>query len=60
MQSWRVSDPILGVRNKNCVLINDRVSAFVRSEEGTETQRRLWSELSEKLEKIQPGVMSRI
>jgi len=37
-----------------------RVSAFVRSEEGAETQQRLWKELSLKLEKIQPGVMSNV
>ncbi|CZR66841.1 related to enoyl-CoA hydratase/isomerase [Phialocephala subalpina] len=34
-----------------------RYSGFVLSEEGMETQKRLWSELSEKLERIQPGIM---
>lgn len=38
----------------------DRASAFVRSEEGMETQKRLWKELEAKLEKIQPGVMCKI
>lgn len=37
-----------------------RVSAFVRSEEGAEVQKRIWAELSVKLEKIQPGIMSNI
>jgi hypothetical protein len=37
-----------------------RVSEFVSSEEGTETQQRLWKELSLKLEKIHPGVMSNV
>jgi retinol dehydrogenase-12 len=37
-----------------------RVSSFVTSEEGVETQKRLWRELSEKLEKIQPGMMGNI
>jgi hypothetical protein len=38
----------------------NRVSPFVTSEEGVETQKRLWVELSEILEKIQPGVMGNI
>jgi retinol dehydrogenase 12 len=37
-----------------------RVSPFVTSEEGTETQKRVWAELSEILEKIQPGIMANI
>ena len=32
------------------------LSAFVKSEEGAETGRRVWSELKDILEKIQPGV----
>ncbi|KAH7348363.1 putative short-chain dehydrogenase/reductase family protein [Rhexocercosporidium sp. MPI-PUGE-AT-0058] len=36
------------------------VSVFVRSDEGLETQKRIWAELSAKLEEIQPGVMSDI
>jgi hypothetical protein len=38
----------------------DRVSPFVTSEEGVETQKRLWAELSEILEKIQPGAVGNI
>jgi hypothetical protein len=38
----------------------NRVSPFVTSEEGVETQKRLWAELSEILEKIQPGVMGNV
>jgi retinol dehydrogenase-12 len=46
---------------KGQVLIKfDRVSDFVTSKEGEETQKKLWTELSEKLEKIQPGIMSAI
>lgn len=37
-----------------------RYSDFVLSEEGMQTQKRLWSELSEKLDKIQPGIMQNI
>ncbi|KAL8672595.1 MAG: hypothetical protein Q9168_002938 [Polycauliona sp. 1 TL-2023] len=33
------------------------MSPFVNSPEGEETQRRLWEELVEKLERIHPGVM---
>jgi hypothetical protein len=38
----------------------DRVSEFVRSQEGAETQKRLWNELSVILERIQPDIMSNI
>lgn len=37
-----------------------QVSEFVRSQEGAETQKRLWKELSTKLEKIKPGIMSNV
>jgi hypothetical protein len=37
-----------------------RPSTFVRSEEGAKTQKRVWSELNAKLEKIQPGILSNI
>jgi hypothetical protein len=47
--------------SKNKALIEfGRVSDFVTSKEGVETQKKLWIELSEKLEKIQPGIMSAI
>ncbi|KAG0649949.1 Aspercryptin biosynthesis cluster D [Hyphodiscus hymeniophilus] len=32
------------------------VSPFVDSDEGAETQRKVWGELKEKLERIQPGI----
>jgi len=35
-------------------------SAFVQSEEGSKTQKRVWDELNAKLEKIQPGILSNI
>ncbi|KAI9706662.1 MAG: hypothetical protein M1836_003671 [Candelina mexicana] len=35
-------------------------SALVRSEEGKEAQRRVWDELAQKLEKIQPGILQNI
>lgn len=39
---------------------DDRVSAFVKSEEGQEAQKKIWKELGEKLDKIQPGIMQSI
>ncbi|KAL8921656.1 MAG: hypothetical protein Q9208_005585 [Pyrenodesmia sp. 3 TL-2023] len=36
------------------------VSPFVQSAEGLETQKRVWDELSAKLEKIQPGIMANV
>ncbi|KAI4176062.1 MAG: hypothetical protein LQ343_001345 [Gyalolechia ehrenbergii] len=38
----------------------DEVSPFVTSQEGVRTQGRIWDELSEKLEKIQPGIMANV
>lgn len=35
-------------------------SPFVSSEEGAKTQKRVWSELKERLEKIQPGILGNI
>jgi len=35
-------------------------SSFVMSAEGKKTQQRVWKELSEKLEHIQPGILSNI
>jgi hypothetical protein len=37
---------------------DDQVSAFVKSKEGLEAQKKIWKELGEKLEKIQPGIMA--
>ncbi|KAL9588137.1 MAG: hypothetical protein Q9203_003044 [Teloschistes exilis] len=36
--------------------IVSNVAPFVLSDEGVKTQKRLWAELTEKLERIQPGV----
>lgn len=49
---------ILHVENKAANLY--RPSDFVKSEEGSKIQKQLWKELSEKLEKIQPGIMANI
>lgn len=35
-------------------------SAFVRSDEGKKAQERVWSELSRKLEAIQPGILQNL
>ena len=46
---------------RDCFIANDRrVSTFVTSDEGVETQKRLWVELSDILGKIQPGIMANI
>ncbi|KAM0811927.1 putative Short-chain dehydrogenase/reductase family protein [Seiridium cardinale] len=37
-----------------------KVSTFVTSQDGIETQKRLWEELIEKLESIQPGISQNI
>lgn len=42
----------------DCVV--GKVSPFIVSEDGTQTQKKLWAELSEKLERICPGVMAGI
>jgi hypothetical protein len=34
-----------------------KVSDFIRSPEGAETQRKVWEELIQKVEIIQPGIM---
>lgn len=39
---------------------DDQVSAFVKSEEGKKAQKKIWKELGDKLERIQPGVMAMI
>ncbi len=35
-------------------------SPFVLSQEGRVTQKRVWEELSQKLEKIRPGIMANL
>lgn len=42
------------------VVSDESLSAFVRSEEGSKVSEKLWKELSEILEKIQPGVTKNI
>ncbi|CAD0092810.1 unnamed protein product, partial [Aureobasidium mustum] len=42
----------------NCMV--EEPSKFVRSEEGKRTQKRVWAELSDKLEAIQPGILKNI
>ena len=37
-----------------------KVSDFVLSKKGAQTQGRVWGELNAKLEKIQPGVLDNI
>jgi hypothetical protein len=39
---------------------DDHISAFVKSEDGQKAQKKIWKELGEKLEKIQPGIMQTI
>jgi retinol dehydrogenase 12 len=39
---------------------DDRVLAFVKGEEGQKAQKKIWKELGEKLDKIQPGIMQTI
>ena len=41
-------------------IADEEVSAFVKSEEGRRTQKQVWSELSQKLEAIQPGILKNI
>ena len=41
-------------------LRNYRPAPLVRGEEGPQIQAKVWSELSAKLEKIQPGIMNNI
>jgi retinol dehydrogenase-12 len=42
----------------NCMVTDP--SPFVRSEEGSVTQKRVWKELSAKLENIKPGILSNL
>jgi hypothetical protein len=35
-------------------------SPFVESDEGAETQKKVWAELKEKLDRIQPGILQNI
>ncbi|PLB45318.1 NAD(P)-binding protein [Aspergillus steynii IBT 23096] len=40
----------------NCLVASHELSAFVRSEDGDTAQKKIWQELCEMLEVIQPGV----
>jgi retinol dehydrogenase-12 len=37
-----------------------KVSPYIVSEDGAQTQKKLWKELSDKLERIEPGVMAHV
>ncbi len=37
-----------------------KVSKFVTSEEGMRTQKKVWAQLADKLERIQPGILRNI
>lgn len=37
-----------------------KTSTYITSEQGLKTQRKLWEELGEKLDKVEPGVMAEI
>ena len=62
MTNCKVVEYVLtGARLKiNLADLRFRPSKFVRSEEGLETQKKLWVELKAKLDKIQPGVTRNI
>lgn len=47
-----------GAYMTNGKVANGALSPFVRSEDGTKAQKKVWNELGEILEKIQPGIMS--
>ncbi|KAF2102161.1 NAD(P)-binding protein [Rhizodiscina lignyota] len=42
----------------NCAI--DSISPFVTSAEGVKLQKRIWSELKDKLDQIEPGIMQRL
>lgn len=44
----------------DCKVDDGKLSRFVRSDEGKETERRLWEELSAILEGVQPGIMANL
>ena len=39
---------------------SNRAAPIIRSPEGQQLQKRVWAELAEKLEKIEPGVLRNI
>ena len=41
-------------------LSRDALSEFVRSEDGQKAQKKIWKELTEKLEAIEPGIMGQV
>lgn len=47
-----------GVEMANCG--TDRPGPLVSGAEGPKIQKRVWGELSAKLEKIQPGIMANV
>jgi hypothetical protein len=48
------------MRERDDADFGDSVSDFVASEEGLRTQKKVWKELAEKLETIQPGILQNI
>ena len=38
----------------------NRAAPIINSEKGQKLQKRVWAELAEKLEKIQPGILQNI
>ena len=56
--SKRLPRPLGGVHLNRLTL--NRPSAFVRSDEGARAQKRVYDELSQKLEKISPGIMAKV
>lgn len=52
-----------GIETHGQYLANDKVTpcgSFLGSSEGIKTQKRVWAELKEKLEKIEPGLFARV
>ena len=41
-------------------LSSNALSDFVRSEDGKKAQMKIWKELEEKLEAIEPGIMGQV
>ena len=50
--TWSVS--------RRLIRVYFRPAPLVRSEEGAKAQKKVWDELSAKLEKIQPGIMQNV
>lgn len=53
--AWLIKDLPRAHANVAC-----RPSPLVLSEEGAKIQKRVWAEISQKLETIQPGIMANV